>query len=1147
MNWNSMLPAAMIALSLGVGAATTTTVPAGETHVLTAAENVHGDVFVLSAGSTLKLPENAGDFTLHPFVKLVGAATLDTGDATSLVVAGGLWADGSHALTVSGLGEFAFGRDNGGSWAFSNDLYARFDVGTVNFPANTAARIVFTNDVASFRLPACDVTIAGGTRLLAMGANAAGVSRFVTNNVIEVSGWTLIHGRSDGVANSHTVRVASGGAYHQMPRVVSDDWYLTEYGVIAASGKNSFGEKVELAEGALLGMHAYSTASDHFFGPKVSGGGTVRFFNDGDANVKTSGMMNSFSFDGALVVDDAFDLTLGSPASVGSLTISGRSVIRGGDELTVGALAAGCEAKLVDFSRITVTGACGAGAKFTIESTKDVICDLSAATAPLPEVGACNDSSVSVKTPNGVAAPFVAQWSPSQTNWQAKVCLHFDASDESSLLYYHDDALGQVTYTNGFPLMIGIVDQASKGKKGGYALRSLRGLNSDGSPKSTDEHRETCPYLVPNGLNGRNYLCFGAPFGNAISQRYGRAGGSDGATVNEARRVELFQANATTDSSLASSTQWQGVRYAIMVFGSQQGGGFALLGVNKDNAQKGVISRGGSALSAPLVNASGYAARLDGVSVTPTEGNLLNGGWQIVSLELAAGDRFAGLGWNCNYTDAGGQNYAEVVLFGEVPTDAERDACERYLAMKWGLAAPYRGQLYPAVRSDADGILVLDADGRIGGGYRGTITVPAGRTLELPEYAAIPGEEAVVSANRVAWFDPSCPGAILQAVSNGQYPEEDVGVLLCRDENGAVEDSGAYYFSGYRDSSTDRSPWKDATLRGCGMASPWMNFRDSDAVLAEKPNGNGGNVLRIRQGKASATTISNTSMVQLPETREAFIVVDSSRGGGNVLGMASSVTWGDYWPGARVGGGIVATDAILTKTGTVHDGTNTAVRLDDNAIDGWTTGYNGRPEVLTITTTTAFRPSALGLYNQPPDSNGRNQREIIGETIFYSQPLSDEARNKVTAYLARKWFGKCLDGYSDVTAATVLGSGTVAIRRPRVDGLPDLSGFTGTFACIVPTLEFTAKADGSVAGAIEVPGVAIDLSAVGAVTVAAEGGEFRKGEYVLASGTAITYGENLRLELEGTVSGDHRVQFRKDATSLVLVIELKPGLTVSFR
>ena len=1131
---------AMIILAVAFGAAAsaaTVTVEANGEHTLTAAENVRGNEIVLSAGSTLRLPSGAGDFTLRPYIRLVGSATLDTGDATSLVVDGGLYATApSYALTVDGLGSFAFGRDNGGTWGNDNYFWPRLDISTVNFTAGAPASIALTNDVAAFVLPSCTVSIAKGARIIAMDTTKP-FTRFLENSKLTVSGWTAIHGRSDaiGAGAAVTVQVEPDGAYYVMPRYVNNDlgdWGLAGFSITQTwSAFNNWQERVVLnGEGAKFGMRL-ETAMQVNFACNVTGTGDVVVVKDGNTSGRCSCCLwGAVDIAGTLSVTGRVDCTFAAGAKTsGALDV--RYPVRiGGSLLAAGALADGCDLRLTDLGSFTLNGTGGVGSKVTVESG-DAAVDLSGAVQPLPEVSANDGTKIGLKTPSGVTMPINPVWPQDATNWRAKVTLHFDASDSASLIRYP----GNVCYTNGFPVISGWLDQKSK-TGGGYALRALRGLNSDGSVKTGDEHQETCPYLVPGGLNGKDYICFGAFFGNKIPANYGTANGSPNSTVNEARRMELFYSD--TDATVASAGRNKTMGFAIMVFGSQQGGGRALLGTSD-----GVFDRGGSTLASPVVAASGYPVHLDGVEIDPTVGGQLNGGWQIVSIDMN-GCGFRNIGMlnaaGNAYTTAGGQNYAEIVMFESEPTATERLACERYLAEKWGLAESYRQPMLPTLSMErCESSLLISGSAALEGVYLGTATVPAGTTLVLGGHTPIPGEEAVVADNRVAWFDPSCPGTF-GAPNGGFVPSRDVWALLSRDENGAMDTDDSYFFAGYYDDTYDRCPWTNISARGNGPAMPWMDFRhpEGDEVI-------GGKALRSRKGRSGTFSRGSTVLNQLPDTREAYLVLDTSRGGGNVLGVNSTALgWSNLPPGVREGRGQNIVMPVWSNPAGVF-ATATA-RLDNVEFDATTTGYHGRPEVFSFATESAFNPSVLAAHDQCyPSETGNNQGEIIGEVVFYSVPLSAEARARLTAHLAFKWFGKVMDGYSDVSGARVVGAGKVRLSAGN-EGLPDLSGFAGTVDCTCTNLTFSLGAGGTVSGAIVSAG-AVSLEGVSSVTLAAAGGTFAIGEYTLAAGSPLAVNPSVRYSLSGTMPSDCRIRFRQTATAWTVTVSRIPGITVNFR
>ncbi|MGN0852002.1 MAG: hypothetical protein ACI4Q3_01350 [Kiritimatiellia bacterium] len=119
------------------------------------------------------------------------------------------------------------------------------------------------------------------------------------------------------------------------------------------------------------------------------------------------------------------------------------------------------------------------------------------------------------------------------------------------------------------------------------------------------------------------------------------------------------------------------------------------------------------------------ACWVDGVAVDPTTTGY-NGAWQIVSFESKTedGEEVRSIGMIDTYANSGGQNYAEVLLYTNALTAAERQAVEIHLARKWGLPL---------------GVLSLNGQGRVevsgllpaAGAFAGTVAVAAGGTLDL--------------------------------------------------------------------------------------------------------------------------------------------------------------------------------------------------------------------------------------------------------------------------------------------------------------------------------------------------------------------------------------------------------------------------------
>jgi len=294
------------------------------------------------------------------------------------------------------------------------------------------------------------------------------------------------------------------------------------------------------------------------------------------------------------------------------------------------------------------------------------------------------------------------------------------------------------------------------------------------------------PYLVENGLNGKPYMCFGSMGDTMTTEKYGSGGSTtdEKDTYQQERRRMPFMQGMTEDGK---NFEGHGLRTgtAILVFGSQQGGGRAMLGgytytsggtviTNSPNGRKkgdkGVLDekhdpacsanfqRGGSASSTTAAtpifdNKTNLPTWLGGVSVCPTNTGF-NGGWQIVSFTDSGRNYSRSLGMSTRYAYAGGQNYAEVLIYSNVLENAERQAVEEYLAVKWGLphAARKTGNVTVAKGACASGLvsgatgdgLVLAATGAdeltmsgawdltfADGAFAGVISEP-GKCLVLP-------------------------------------------------------------------------------------------------------------------------------------------------------------------------------------------------------------------------------------------------------------------------------------------------------------------------------------------------------------------------------------------------------------------------------
>ena len=629
-------------------------------------------------------------------------------------------------------------------------------------------------------------------------------------------------------------------------------------------------------------------------------------------------------------------------------------------------------------------------------------------------------------------------------SWRTKVKHWFDAADTNSyvLLATTPPAGKSNTFPGGYPAIVGWKDTIN-GTNGLFCYNT-RIWNSN--PPSKNYVLQVMPYVVTNGLNGLNYINFGNCGGTVASAAWGET-----ASVSEARRLPFWYGEANGAVKAAGASASSQCAYAVMVFGSQQGGGKALLGTSISASNR--LTRDDTT-SKPWLgnNASKYGLVVDGEAVDPAT-DTPNGGWQIVSLDMT---RYAttinALGAQSadgpNATAAGGQNYAEVILFGEGLTEAERKACERYLAKKWGLTGNYTGGIVGEYRlnsaSSSTSVKVF-GDVTLAGIYDGAVAVDDRSTVSFAHQLPTTTEANLPATGRVGWFDPDFAPTRKMRTTNANRPLELDGVL-CRTVDGV--DTTVGWFGGARGSDqSNRCPWIDESSHNGGPVRHWIDFRDLYDKTYDTNERIMGNMLRYRTTAYSESVMKTTSSTTF-KVQQAFLVLDTSAGGGTPLLDKSDATgvvrarYGTTRPGDTYTKSIHANGD--RKTGGVF--LNGKAWLNKTKVDPYTHGFTGKPEILTLETTGDFPVGFLAYYGAHDDYRDGNY-EIMGETIFYSAPLSDEDRAKVQDYLMYKWLGK-VDGavYSDSTSARISGKGTVTAANFEDVSLPNLSSFAGTLA-----------------------------------------------------------------------------------------------------
>ena len=531
-------------------------------------------------------------------------------------------------------------------------------------------------------------------------------------------------------------------------------------------------------------------------------------------------------------------------------------------------------------------------------------------------------------------------------------------------------------------------------------------------------------------------------------------------------------------------------RFALLVFNSKNGGGNALLGTSNSalkRRQSPLATPTADMVSDPIVCANniGLSVRTNGVAVADPTDTPLTGGWQIIALAAPDGLNVGSICSYKNNNDAnynGGQIYAEILLFTEMPTDEERDAAETYLAKKWNLTLGHEDvEQSQNVNVDlfGSGTVSLAGDAVVSNGmFSGSVNLN-GHRLALSTNALPHTEATIPTDGRVLWIDPSFPGAVVYGGDENKPLE--VAYIYARGNDGLLTDPSSKCVASPYSSSADQRVRTVSGARAAGTASTWLDFSNG--------YGNDGwrNHLQVKKDLSSAipTVYNDTATFVNINVKAGFFALDTTRGGGTSIASTVNGTGGSFR--ARSG---------TSETAPIWPGnSDAAVKNSDAYLDGvpvnaTSASYSLRPEVFSFNMQAAAnaQPAKVFGYSGTSGSTTVNP-EIMGEWLLYSERQSEADRAGIEAYLMWKWLGKLHEGFSDFRGMTVSGDGVLAAEGPEY--LPELtSAFTGSLEFSRARWSFTLPKDGGAAAvdAVDIPGrtvalpaeVAIDLDLTGA-------------------------------------------------------------------
>ena len=708
----------------------------------------------------------------------------------------------------------------------------------------------------------------------------------------------------------------------------------------------------------------------------------------------------------------------------------------------------------IPFSEDATLVASGCQAKIGVTNNAVVSLVFDSATVPTV-VGGEGQFSVSTDIPSDLPALWLDASKPYDT--AAKGAPYYDppiarmAGEEG----YN---CGNIFFTNNYPFVESWYDV--RGVERTWRFYNDRFYANSGEHKL---YTHVYPYLARGEFAGRtmSYMTFGE-FGKAKN-----TWSNDGPDT-----PSNVAANGGGNRRIAMVNKPGSgyVRAIVMVFGSQLGGGIAMLGSGK-------FSRSGRTLSDTVcTNApANTTIWLDGEQIDPTT-SYFNGGWQIVTVAGDAANTVGIIGQDRIYNDAGGQNYGEILFFTNTVSDLQLRQVERYLANKWGIAT-YKGGTSNALRAEGRSGSIVVEDGakiELRGTFAGNLTVDGDVSIAEP----LPwSADDVPTTGLVDWYDADDTASLefkTKYVSNVAVATNLVERQYPRGKTRDTLTSGCYLLGG-----GERVPYAVTGARGIGPERTWLDYNHPEGY---PPSNSDGNVMRfVPYNKSSGSDALNQTF------RTVLVALDSSKGGGTVLAGNVYGSVGDFRmrDGSTISSGITFSSAIWSASCS-ENVKNGVTRLNGAVVDQ-TKGFTGAPEVLSLTAAGDVSAMCVDTLYSTESSNGtvlRSYGIIHGEMLMYDSELDANVLANLEAYLMGKWTGVLPDGWSDLRGATVTGgAGTVTAPFAKLPAFGD--AFTGTIA--MPDAAFTFTYDGSaenpVLDAFVARGATIDLPAAVTVTV----------------------------------------------------------------
>lgn len=516
-------------------------------------------------------------------------------------------------------------------------------------------------------------------------------------------------------------------------------------------------------------------------------------------------------------------------------------------------------------------------------------------------------------------------------------------------------------------------------------------------------------------------------------------------------------------------------KLVMMVFGGQGGGGKAVIGTSE-----GAFARTGATVHDGITTNVEHEIWVDGVKLTdPSAADTLKNGWQIITVDTD-GLNVNGFGWCRDYDDAGGQNYAEILVFMDEVSERTRLQAETYLADRWGLSysTDARERLQEILWADENAVTFSGSGAcsfsngtvRVDGRLQGVVTLENAQLIVSGR--TVPTEDDVPTEGLDAWFDPDYRPSLhlyrdLFPAKKSSPGYEDTAIRVLADRRSGGLTAGEPVLIGVG----QRMPYASTESHDGCPERTWMDYRN---ISEDDTSGNNLRIANYDSGW-NLESINSVDLRTIP-VRAGFIVTDSIRGGGSPVQTAvNSVKGNDIYTR-----GVTARSSDPIWNAQSSDKIrNGETRLNAVTVDQ-TKGFGGRAEVLSFRPTEASGVAVMGNFNAGQGTLGEtagNSFESLGEMLFYSTALSDEQVLTVESYLMYKWLGLVVGGFHDMRETTVAGSGRVvapdAASLPKIDpafgGMVALTGGSAVFEITID------PESGAVEGGLDALGAVLDF------------------------------------------------------------------------